>query len=122
MPCPACKIIINGGLVEPLAEQLANVSKDEDVRSSASKLADAAHVFNAVVAVARVNGILHQEEAHEADFDGCNEAQLLLGWIARAKGHLDDSQSVTTTSMREQMHAWTANLYAETSKIVSGTE
>lgn len=120
MPCPACKVIINGGFIEPLANQLLIETADDGVRKSAIKLSSAARTFNAVVTVARENGLSHKHE--RPDFAGCEQATALLAWIERAKGHLDDSQSPTTETMREKMHEWTVELHAATLAIVSGRE
>ncbi len=121
MDCdPACqKKIINFLLVALLAEELASESKDSGVTAAALKLGKASRLFNSIAELAKVYEFL--VPTGRFVFEGCAEATALLGWIAKARGHLDDSKSPTTDDMVARMHEWIVDLHAATLHIVSGT-
>lgn len=112
MPCPPCKIIINGGFIAPLATRLAKVSHDQVIRSAASALASAAELHNEIVIAAQARGLM-KFDAY--DFGGCPQAIRLHEWILRANGVEGDDEAQTSL-----MAEWVTMLHENITAIISG--
>lgn len=100
MPCDAAcrKIIINTGFMATLAPMIEG--------PEAAALAAAARTHRDMLA-ALGYGLTHPDESR--DFGGCEQAQLLVAWIA------DPSKADADT-----MNAWTAELWSQIAGLAAG--
>lgn len=74
-PCPPCKVIINGGFVAALAPILAARTLWPQVRIAATRLAEVAGAYVKMLTAIRVSVSV------VAEWEGCEQAQLLMRWI-----------------------------------------
>ncbi len=92
MPCPACKIILNGGFMAVLAHHLAQHCGKGPVAAGAASLADAARILTGMLATAG----LKMDPEHLA---GCNQATLLVKWIR--EGITESERTDVLTKLNE---------------------
>ncbi len=105
---PACvKIIINGGLMAPLASELAGKVGGR-LRSAALELAAAARSLYTSYTVLVEQELI--EPFSSAAWSGCDQATLLTEWIAGGAG--DDAA--------DKMTAWASAMREITASLVSG--
>jgi hypothetical protein len=111
---PACqKIIINSGLMAPLAERLAERVVDTNV-SLANELRDLAKDAHLLVTIhgQLMNGGLIQTQG-EANWNGCEQAATLVAW-SREEGSIGTAR--TAVALLQQ---WRAEIWTQIAALVS---
>lgn len=93
--CAPCKVLINGGLVDPLAALFAETSPS----SAAKELALVAHAANLVYQHASSTGVLKHVAA--PDWNGCDCAATVLSWFGRTDIGTDEINAVTQEIVEE---------------------
>lgn len=115
----ACqKLIINSGLMAPIADLLAlTVGKAHRICDPAEKLAAACRANYAASMVAIDHGIIARSETNEK-WAGCPEATQLMAWI-NVYCDLGMSREQTTAAI-STMTKWTDVANKRTAALVSG--
>lgn len=106
------KIINNGGFIAALAPVLAARTNWHPIRVSATRLGEVAEAYSKMLATLGVVPLAVIE-----DWEGCDQAKLLIQWI-------DDAESPNETSWTdkaEQMRGWTADIWAAIADLASGS-
>src|SRR4051794_32212915 len=105
MPCPPCKIILNGSFMATLAPVLAakwHVDQTE-IGKSASLLGIAARAQTEMLAALKFT-----IAASDGEFDGCEQAQALVRWIRGEEPNV------------QLMDKWTKDLWSSIADLAAG--
>lgn len=112
----ACvKIIINSGLMAPIADELAEmVGKDHPLFVSARVLAAATRANYQAFNVAIEQGIMKRTE-EPSTWKGCAQATQLIEWVGIA-----NNGGTMPRGAADMMRAWTIEANKRTAALVSG--
>jgi len=109
-PCPPCvkKILNNGGFIAALAPVLAARTVSHPIRVAALHLGEVAAGYSKMLTAIGVSVKV------EGDWEGCEQAQLLISWIG------ENGPSSDVTDKVSQMNEWAATIWAACAELAAG--
>jgi hypothetical protein len=113
---PACqKIIINSGLMAPIADELAEMLGEEHPLFKPARILSFATRANyQAFTVAIDQGVITRADG-PSEWKGCPEATQLMDWVA-----LVNNGGTLPRGAANIMHAWTIEANRRTAALVSG--